>query len=154
MPENIKFLIKSFSVYMQCYDFLFVITVDSTSIISYLSKRHSICLEIFKTSRKLFFLPRDSDIIRDVSKYFHETIRKNSYGGRHLQAPVTKGKRFKTIFYKWGFNAVSITFFHWQLYSGITFSKMIHLKLFLSVPQYHVTTHFNDNTFSSISFYL
>ena len=105
---------------MQCkyYDFLFVITVDSINIISYLSKRHSICLEIFKTSRKLFFLPRDSDIIRDVSKYFHEAICKNSYGGRHLQAPVTKGKRFKTIFYKWGFNAVSITFFHWQLYSG------------------------------------
>ena len=123
------------------YDFLFVITVDSTNIISYLSKRHSICLEIFKTSRKLFFLPRDSDIIRDVSKYFHEAICKNSYGGRHLQAPVTKGKRFKTIFYQWGFNA-------------ITFSKMIHLKLFLSVPQYHVTTHFNDNTFSLISFYI
>ena len=108
MPENIKVPIKSFSVQMKCkyYDFLFVITVDSTNIISYLSKRHSICLEIFRTSRKLFFIPRDSDIIRDVSKYFHEAICKNSYGGRHLQAPVTKGKRFKTIFYKWGFNAV------------------------------------------------
>ena len=96
---------------MKCQEvFLFVDTVDSTNIISYLSKRHSICLEIFKTSRKLFFLPRDSDIIRDVSKYFHEAICKNSYGGRHLQAPVTKGKRFKTIFYQWGLSFEVLSF--------------------------------------------
>ena len=84
MPENIKLTI--FGIKEVSYNFLFVFIVDSTNIMSYLSKRDSICLETFKTSRKLFFLPRDSVILYVT----FQNIFLKQYGKTHMEAVIYK----------------------------------------------------------------